>query len=91
MGDGIAAFEMGAQSTMGLIAVVGYNTAWYNWDTFISGYVSGTDFPVSMGWARTRVASTGSGYVSAVMTGGATLVWGGYCKFLSPFDARTIS
>jgi len=91
MGGGVAKFDMGAASTQGAIASASYNTSWYNWNNYRSGAVSGTNYPLSSVWAKTRVASTGAGYVTAVMTGQVVLVWGAICTFNNPSSAADIT
>lgn len=90
IGVGQARFRMGAESTLGAMASVSYSTSWYNWDTSASGVRSGTDYPLSSIWTRSRTATTGAGYVTAVMTGTVTLIWGGTCYFNGPSDYLTI-
>jgi hypothetical protein len=91
LGAGQAAFDMGAASTVGAIAYASYNTGWINWDTSVSGSVSGFDFPYNTNWYRTRVVHTEPGYVYASMHGGVTLTWGGTCTFLNPNDSNFIT
>lgn len=91
MGAGIAQFNMGAASTQGAIVIVSYNTSWTNWNNRRIGTVSGTDYLFSSVWTRTRLASTGAGYVTAVMSGQATLYWGLICGFNYPSTAVDIT
>jgi hypothetical protein len=84
MGAGIAQFNMGAASSRGAMVIVSYSTSWVNWSNGRSGVVSGTNYPFSSVWTRTRVASTGAGYVTATMSGQATLSWGLICSFMYP-------
>jgi hypothetical protein len=91
MGAGIAQFNMGAASTQGAMVIVSYSTSWVNWSSGSSGVVSGTNYPFSSVWTRTRVASTGAGYVTATMSGQATLSWGLICGFMYPSDSVTVT
>lgn len=91
LGSGNARFHMSATSTRGAMTIVSYNTNWVNWSTGGSGNVFGTDYPFSSSWSRTRDAYTGSGDVTATMSGQATLWWGGTCSFLLPSDDEYIS
>jgi hypothetical protein len=90
LGTGQARFRMGAGSTIGAMVSVSYNVSWVNWNTGGSGSRSGTDFPLSSTWSRSRTATTGSGLVTAVLSGRVTLVWGGTCTLLNPNDSETI-
>jgi len=91
MGGGIAQFNMGAASTQGAIVAVSYNTNWVNWNNNHTGSVSGTDYLFSTTWARTRLASTGAGYVTATMSGQATLYWGLICSLNYPSTSVDIT
>jgi hypothetical protein len=91
LGAGIAGFNMSATSTLGPIVNATYNTSWVNWSTLRTGNVTGSDWPFSTTWSRFGVDSTGAGDVTAVMSGGVTLVWGGYCTFNFPSDGRRIT
>jgi hypothetical protein len=91
LGSGNARFHMSATSTQGAMTIVAYNTNWINWSTGGSGNVFGTDYPLSSSWSRIRDAHTGSGFVTATMSGQVTLWWGGTCSFLFPSDDEYIS
>jgi len=90
LGIGAAAFHMGAGSSLGPIVRVNYNVSWVNWSTGGSGNVSGSDWLFSTVWYKTRVDNTGSGFVTATMSGNVVLAWGGTCVFLNPSDSETI-
>lgn len=90
LGIGAAAFHMGAGSSLGPIVRANYNVSWVNWTTGGSGNVSGSDWWFSTTWYQTRVDNTGSGFVTATMSGNVVLAWGGVCVFLNPSDSKTI-
>jgi hypothetical protein len=91
MGAGIVQFNMGAASTQGPIATVSYSTNWINWTNGRGGNVSGIDYPLKSTWTRTRIASTGAGYVTATMSGQVTLVWGLICGLMNPSTTVSVT
>ncbi len=68
-GSKSAGFIFGADSNWGPMAYVSYTVTWKNWSQDTSGSFGGSAWPVSSTWGSTREAFTGTGTVTAVMTG----------------------
>src|SRR5664279_401519 len=90
-GGGYAGMYLGVYSTDGAVMLLSYAVDWQNWDYGEMGEISDNVWPWDAAWSTTTDAYTGGGYVTAVMGGTATLVWGGECDILNPTDGTNVT
>ena len=80
-GAGEVNFYEDAISNSGTIDYVAYNVGWTNFTTGVGGNASGTGSSPSTYWYHNDHIYTGHGYISASMSGQATLSNGLQCVF----------
>jgi hypothetical protein len=93
LGNGIAAFEVGADSDLGPIA---YGSATVSWANISTAYSTAYNLPVTANvgpanWFDWRDIYTGGGDIIASMGGDVMLTTGVVCHFLYPFDDEWIT
>lgn len=89
----LVGFDIGAESFHGPITVLNYNVSWTNWDTnSVGGFGHPSVTVNNQIWEDFETQTTGRGYITSSMSGGAW-VWFGpitiYCAFFIPSDAVT--
>lgn len=88
-GSGNARFFEALSSTQGAIVRVHYTIVW-NVNAGPYHSYSADPYNFSTTWTNYDYFNTGSGHVVGIMGGTVTLVWGGTCKIVDPWDAVDI-
>jgi hypothetical protein len=86
---GLASFYEVAHSDKGPIVYVDRQISWVNYSTGQGMWVD-DGFAASGDWVHREIFNTGSGYVTASMSGTVFLIWGGSCAIAYPTDSAGI-